>query len=144
MAYNLSKIRGLIKKELKRDWKKLSFEYLLSKDELRVTTNLKLCYHEDDIQVIFHIYSGGMATYRAVFDKMDKNLETLNIVNDFNRTHTFFTAFVRSEGYLELRNAFAYFSEKHFQSCSGEFLSRLADLADDKYLKELTAKTSAE
>lgn len=141
LKLNLTKIMGYVKKELKSDWKKLNFTYKHEKDEINVAASLTLNNHDDDIRAIINVYIGGGATFRAVFDKIEKTSEVLSLVNDFNDDNLFFKAFVRDDGYLELRHFMVCYDEKIFKDYSGEFLSRLAKLADNKILQKLTKLT---
>ena len=143
MSANLKKAQVFIKKELDKEWSKLTFKYEMEKDCLSVTnSHLTLNNHTDDITIAINIYSGGMARFRAVFDKADaSNTTMLSLLNQFNRENAFFTAFIRNDGYLELRNVIAFYSEKDLQKYTSEFMIRLARLADDATLQKITAMT---
>ena len=141
MRVNLKKIMSNIQKKIKKDWRKLNFDYSLERNEVDVTANLTLNNHDDDIRVVINVYDGGMAFFRAVFDKADVTPELLTLLNKFNDDNSFFTAFVREDGYLELRNVIAFYDDKVFKEYPGEFLTRLANLADDETLQQITSMT---
>ena len=93
MSANLKKAQQYIEKVLKKEWGKLSFTYELDKDSLDVTnSHLTLNNHTDDITIAINIYSGGMANFRAVFDKADMTGNMLALINQFNRENAFFCA----------------------------------------------------
>lgn len=139
---NIQKALQLMKKEIEKDWKDLEFEYTSRKDEVQaIAKNIKINNHDDDVQVIITAYSGGGAEFRAVFDKIEKTTDILNLLNDFNHNNIFFKAFIRDDGFLELEHFFICFEEAMFKSYSGEFLSRLAGLSSNEYLQELTKYT---
>ncbi len=141
MNLNIKKVLTLIQRQIGKEWSKLDFEYSSSKEEVSATANLTLNNHDDDIRVIIKVYPGGGALFRAVFDKVDKTADILNKVNDFNDNDVFFKAYIRQEGYLELMHFFVCFDENQFKFYAGEFLSRLAGLADDEYLQAITRFT---
>lgn len=138
---NVQKVLQLLRKNLERDWAKLDFEYVSGKDEVRARASLTLNNHDDDIEAIIAAYPGGGAVFRAVFDKIEKTEAVLGLLNDFNNDDPFFKAFVREDEYLELRHFFVCYEEAMFKSYAGEFLARLAGLADNKILQELTLYT---
>lgn len=141
MDLNIKKVLTLVRKQLDKEWGKISFEYSTTKDEVNATANLTLNNHDDDIRAIITAYPGGGAVFRAVFDRIDKSPEVLNLLNDFNHDNPFFNAFIRNDGYLELRHFFICYEENMFKSYAGEFMTRLARLADDEYLQKLTRYT---
>ena len=142
MSANLKKTQQYIEKVLKKEWGKLSFTYELDKDSLDVTnSHLTLNNHTDDITIAINIYSGGMANFRAVFDKADMTGNMLALINQFNRENAFFCAFIRKDGYLELRNVIAFYDEKVLEQYTNEFMIRLARLADNTTLQQITALT---
>ena len=142
MSANLKKAQQYIEKVLKKERGKLTFTYEIDKDSLDVTnSHLTLNNHTDDITIAINIYSGGMANFRAVFDKADPTLEMFNLINQFNRENAFFCAFIRKDGYLELHNEIAFYDEKTLQKYTNEFMIRLARLADNTTLQQITALT---
>ncbi len=141
MDLNTKKVLVLMRRQLDKEWGKIDFEYSSSKDEVSATANLTLNNHDDDIRAIITAYPGGGAVFRAVFDKIEKTSEVMSLLNDFNYDNAFFKAFIRDDGYLELRHFFICFEANMFKSYGGEFMSRLARLADNEYLKKLTRYT---
>ncbi len=141
MSLNIKKVLQMIRKEIEKEWSQLTFEYEVESDEVSASANLTLNHHDDDIRAIITAYPGGGCVFRAVFDKIEKTTDILNYLNDFNYDNPFFNAFIRDDGYLELRHFFVCFEEAMFKSYAGEFLSRLARLADNEYLQRLTQFT---
>ncbi len=141
MGCNLKKAEKFVQKCLKSEWSGLDFEYELKDDEFTASASLTLKNHTDDIRVLITVYSGGMAHFRAVFDKIDKEPEAYILVNTFNDNNSFFKAFIREEGYVELSHVIALYSEDTMFDYTDEFLSRLAKLADNKDLQNITAHT---
>ncbi len=142
MKLNIRKAMTLVRKELERDWNKLTFTYKAERDEATAqATGVTLNNHDDDISVLITVYSGGGSVFRAVFDKIEKTNEVLALLQQFNYDDPFFKAFVRDDGYLELRHYFVCYEVNMFKNYAGEFMSRLAGLADDKNLQNLTRYT---
>ena len=141
MNLNIKKVLTLVQKQLDKEWGKISFEYSTAKDEVNATANLTLNNHDDDIRAIITAYPGGGTVFRAIFDKIDKSSEVLDLLNEFNCDNPFFNAFIRNDGYLELRHFFICYEENMFKSYAGEFMTRLARLADDECLQKLTRYT---
>ena len=81
------------------------------------------------------------ARVRAVFDEIEKTPRVLALLNDFNCEHPFFTAFVREDGFLELRHFVFLSDENAINEYPSEFLIRLANLADSETLLKLTRFT---
>lgn len=141
MNLNIKKVLKLVQKQLDKEWENINFEYSTAKDEVNAATNLTLNNHDDDIRAIITAYPGGGAVFRAVFDRIEKSPEVLNLLNDFNYDNPFFNAFIRDDGYLELRHFFICYEENMFKSYAGEFMTRLARLAEDECLQKLTHYT---
>ena len=141
MNLNLKKIMSSMKKNLSKEWGKIDFDYKLEKDELTISANLTLNNHDDDIQVAINIYEGGGSNFRAIFDKLEKTEYTYKLVNEFNDDDPFFKAFIRNDGYLELTNFFICYEPDQLEAYGNEFLLRLAELADNEILKQLTRLT---
>lgn len=115
--------------------------YKIEEDSLEVSDSITLKNHDDSILFQMSVYAGGMVHIRFVFDRIEKNINTLNLVNDFNLSNGFFTATIRDDSYLELENIFAYYDNKVFLEYPSEALSRIADFSDDQILKKLTSLT---
>ena len=139
---NLKKAEACVMKEINKNWSKLTFEHEHDDNSADITANLTLNNHDDDIRVVINVYSGGMAHFRAVFDKAEPSADLLELINKFNAESVFFFAFLRDDGYLELKNIIAFYGEKMLTDYTGEFLSRLAQLADDETLQQITKYTS--
>ncbi len=138
---NIRKVLRLMRQQIDTEWSKLTFEYCLDKEEVGAQAEVTLDNHEDDILVIIRVYAGGGADFRAVFDKKDKTPEILSLLNDFNKNNSFFTAFIRDDGYLELEHYFVCYEEAMFKSYAGKFLSKLANLSNNEDLQNLTQHT---
>ena len=141
MELNIKKVISLIQKQLDKDWGRLEFEYSTTETEASAATGIALSNHSDDIRAIITVFPGGGAVFRAVFDKLDRSPEVMGLLNDFNYSNLFFNAFIRPDGYLELRHFFVCYEENMFKSYSGEFMTRLSQLANNEILKKLTEHT---
>ena len=141
MALNLKKVLKTIEKELDKEWGNLDFEYSIEDDTATVTADLTLNNHDDDIKTMITVFEGGAAVFRAVFDEIEKTPRVLSLLNDFNCEHPFFTAFVREDGFLELRHFVFLSDENAINEYPSEFLIRLANLADSETLLKLTRFT---
>ena len=145
MALNMKKALKLIQKDLEKNWKSITFSYeQTGKDEIKVNADVNLNAFDDDITLVIKGTAGGGFWCRAVFDKIDKTPEVLDLVNSFNDDEIFFKAYVRDDGYLELTNFFICYDEKVYGEYASEFLIRLADLDENQYMKQLSALTKDE
>ena len=141
--FDIDLIRDYIEDDIcDNGWdEKIDFEYEQDDETLTVSANVTLNNHDDDVYVEIYAYTGGSCSMRAVFDKLDKNLTTLNLLNDFNDSVNYFKAYVRDDGYLEIKHFFMVLDETSYQDCVGEFLSRLGGLADNEILQRITKLT---
>ena len=141
---NLSKAMRFMEKGLTKVWGKIKFTYTtVSSDEIKATADVTLGQFDDSIAVVINGYKGGGAQFRAVFDKLDKNSQTLALIHDFNQDNIFFKAYIRNDGYLELYNFIVCFDEGIYKDYPSEFMYRLCNLADNAILKQLVALTHA-
>lgn len=142
MAINIKRALTFLKRSLDKDWGKIDFKYSQeSKDEIKATAEVTLNGFDDDIMLIINGYAGGGTSFRAVFDKIEKNPQTLALVNEFNDNNAFFKAFIRTDGYLELCNFFICFDECMYRDYGSEFLYRVVDLQKNDTMKKLSALT---
>ena len=141
MKVDLRRVMSYIKNDLESNWGKIDFEYKTGDGRIDIAANLTLNHHDDDIRFIITVYEGGGTNFRAVFDKIEKTPGVLNLVNTFNKDNLAFSAFIRDDGYLELRHWYLCYCEEMLESYSNEILYRLAKLADDETLQKLTAYT---
>lgn len=144
MGVNIKKIKAYLEKELSKKWANLDFECEYEKDSVTFAASLTLNNHDDDIRAIIEAYEGGGSLFRAVFDKIDLTEDVLRLLNEFNADDPFFKAYVREDGFLELRHFFVCYDESMFKSYASEFLIRLADMADNEILQALTENTYVE
>ena len=145
MALNMKKALKYIQKDLEKNWKNITFSYKQEgKDELKVDAEVELNGFDDNIMLIINGTAGGGFWCRAVFDKIEKTPEALEIVNAFNDGEIFFKAYIREDGYLELDNFFICYDEKVYGEYASEFLIRLADLNENEYMQQLSHLTSDE
>ena len=145
MALNMKKALALLKKDLDKNWSKLDFQYSMEENGIKaVASNITLNGFDDDIMLIIRGYEGGGFVCRAVFDKIEKTTEALELLNQFNDNNSFFKAFIREDGYLELCNFFICYDVKVYKEYGSEFLCRAADLNQDEAMTRLTALTIKE
>lgn len=141
MKLNVKRALALLQRDLKKNWSKLDFEYEIKEDKISVASTLTLNNVEGSIRAIISVYSGGGTICRAVLDKIDATEDTLNAINRFNDDNVFFKAFIREDGYLELSSFFVAYEIGMLKFYASEFLSRLADLADDEIIQGLAKLT---
>ncbi len=143
MAYDIELAKRYIQGALDTEHPKLLFDYKLEEEALNVVASLKLNNHDDELRIVFNVYKGGMANFRAIFDRLEQDdMIALQLVNEFNQNYAFFSAYIRKDGYLELRNMIAYYDETMLGKYALEFLSRLSKLAKDETLLRLTRLTT--
>lgn len=145
MQLNTKKALAYLQKDFSKNWGNLDFSYTqVDKDEAKVTAEVTLNGFDDDISLVINVYGGGTAQFRAVFDKLAINADTLALLNQFNDSNPFFKAFIRNDGYLELAHFISCYSEDIFKHYGNEFLYRILDLQESEALKELSALTVSE
>ena len=145
MSLNFKKAIANLQKDLSKNWEKLSFSYeQVNKDEFQAKSEVALNNFDDDILIIMHIHSGGTAQFRVVFDKIEKNEKSLDLLNEFNYSNPFFKAFIRDDGFLELSHFIAYYSDDVFKDYGNEFVLRVIDLQDNTAMQELAKLTKFE
>ena len=138
MDLNIKKAYNFIQNHLNKEWGDIDFDYSISKDEVNVTADLELNNH-GNVYAEMIVYQGGGTWFRAFFGEIEKTPEVLELLNEFNYNEPFFKAFI-GDGGFELRHFFVCFEEDMLKSYAGEFLTRLAGLADDECLKKLTRR----
>ena len=142
IGYDLNLAKRYIQGALDTNYSGLNFEYEIKDNCLTVAASLTLNGHDDGVRMVFNVYEGGMASFRAVFDKIEKlDVVVLTLLNDFNRAYSFLKAFVRGDGFLEISNGMAFYDEKMLGKYTCEFMSRVSDLSKDETLKRLTSLT---
>lgn len=133
--------------ELKREFGDLGFrKQYINKDnvlELYIES-ITLGDYKDSIRISLELSKGSMAYFSFSFDYLEKNLETLALINTFNANNLFFKAFIHDRGYLVLENNYAVYSEEEFANQCVQFMLRGNRLAEDKNLQALTALTTSE
>lgn len=146
MAYDLDLAKRYVQGALDTNYGKLQFDYKMEEEALHVTASLKLNNHDDKLMIVLNVYKGGMASFRGIFDKVvpEDLSEAIALANEFNQNYSFLSAYIRKDGYLELRNTIAYYDETMLGRYTCEFLSRLSDLAKDETLLKLTRITVSE
>lgn len=144
MKLNVKKALELMEKDVKRNWKKLDWEYEIKTDEVSVGANVALDNIKGGVRAMIKAFSGGGTICRAVFDKIEPTEEVLKLINQFNEEDYFFKAFIREDGFLELSSFFVAYEINMFKSYASEFLYRLADLADNGIIQTLASFTYVE
>ena len=144
MAYSHVKAMLILKKELSKNFSKLTFDYETDKDFSKASARgVTLGKLDDDVLLMFDLRKNGRVTFRVVFDKIDESPATLALVNKFNRENLYFCAFIRSDGFLEFANSTIYSKEKEVSGHATFFMNRFLDLIDDDTIKALSACTHA-
>ena len=92
---------------------------------------------KSEIALIAKVYAEGWAYFKLVFDKIDKNLQSLSLVQSLNNEDPFFTAFIRGDGFLELAHVVRVYNEKFLGEYSAEFMKRAILVLKNKNLKKL-------
>ena len=138
---NIEKALKYIKKDLDKHFSKISFEYEVDDDAdipmSSAVADISINGLHDNIRVIVRAYEDGDVYFRAVFDKIKKTAEAYELANDFNECNAFFTAFLREDGFFELRHYFVCYEIDMLEEYSSDFLSNLIDLSEDDKLCRL-------
>ena len=146
MQYDIGVARKILRNHLADEWDKLTFEFECSDEKLHATANVTLKGFNDDILIVIDVYSGGMAYFRAVFDKVNPKkipniLDYFRTLNQFNAEDVYFRAYVREDQYLVVDHPTSYSDESDLPSFVNECLIRLSEMGENKPLKVLTAAT---
>lgn len=146
MALDVYKALKHFKKTLAEDWSKINFNFEIKGEDDReqawATADVTINGFDDDIRLIFTAYSGGGVEFRAVFDKIDKTREVLELVHEFNRSTFYFKMFVREDdAYLEIKHAFICDDVDQLDSYISECLCRIVDMNENDIVKTLSAYT---
>lgn len=108
--------------------------------KVEATADLTLKGHDDDIYACFSFYENGMCEYLFTFDKLEKNIETLNLLSDFNTEALWFKAYIDGE-YLRLSNVAFNMKEDIVETYTDRVLEKMADDLVKEYLSPLTQLT---
>ena len=106
--------------------------------KVEASANLTLKGHDDEIYAYFTFYPNGVSEYSFTFDKLEKNEETLGLVNKFNEEVLWFNAYIDDE-YLQLSHLTLGISEKTVAAYTHAVLDNLAN--DEDVAKHLTPLT---
>jgi hypothetical protein len=80
----------------------------------------------------------------VVFDKIEEDEDSLELVNEFNKSQPFFKAFIRNDGFLELTHFVVCYAEDIYKDYGSEFLFRIVDLQENDAMKVLGQLTKSE
>ena len=146
MKYDVNVARKILRNHLASEWEAITFEFEADDEKLHVSANVTLKGFKDDISIFIDVYSGGMAYFRAVFDKVNPKripniLDYFRTLNQFNAEDVYFRAYVREDQYLVVDHPTSYSDESDLPSFVDECLVRLADMKENKPLQVLTAAT---
>lgn len=141
---NLTLAKNNVLKSLNERFPNVGFRAELSDDGEIISIIAEHCTlrgHDDDIYISLECSKGGMAYMKMNFDKINKTMYTLELVNEFNFSQTYFKCYINENDFLILDNNFAVYSEQEFSDQAIEFLLRSLDLCDDPILQKLTMIT---
>ena len=143
MAFNTKKALTLLKKELDVTHGHLSFDYTIDEENVgKATASLALSDLDDEVSVFYEIYPNGICHFRAVFDKIEKSVENLSLLNEFNSERNGIHGFIREDGYLEFNYSLALFKEKSILRQGSFLLNLLIACADGSdIIKKLASLT---
>ncbi len=141
---NIKKALNVIEKEIKKNWKQLDFTFAIENGgkTLKATADITIQGFDDSIFVIFDLYAGGGFECRAVYDKIEKTAEVLDLLNEFNGGTLFFKAFARNDGFLELSNFTICYDVAKAGEYVSECLFRLIDLDENEAMHKLANLTT--
>ncbi len=105
MALNLRAIQKEMTRYLHRDLGLDDFEIEIEDygDNLTAKNSITMKGFDDDIFVSFIVFKSGSFGVDFVFDKLDINQNSLMLMQEFNKTSVWLSAFIRNDGYLVLR-----------------------------------------
>ena len=100
---NLRKAEKIMKKHLVKDMK-LDFTFEKDgADHLKAKNSVTLKGHDDDILIVIDVYANGILGVDFIFDKLEKTVKTLELIENFNESTPWLCAYISSKGYLCLR-----------------------------------------
>lgn len=138
---NLKKSLANLKKFLDKNFSNFKI-YYDTKSENCYCANLQVALKKVDMFVTFSMVKIGLVTFIAVFDKIEKTQETLNLINDFNKNQFMFTLAINPSGHLELRNSSFCDDESFLKTYGEQTMGYLGIYLEDKNQKELVKLVS--
>jgi len=146
MQYDLNVARKILRNHLSDKWDSIDFSYDLNDENLHVSAEVTLKAFDDDISIFIDVFNGGMAYFRAVFDKVNPQkisniLDYFRTLNQFNNEDLYFRAYVREDQYLVIDHSTSYNDESDLPAFVDECLIRLSKTGESKPLRILTAAT---
>ena len=146
MEYDVNVARKILRNHLAKEWDKINFEFEVDEERLHVSAEVTLKGFTDHISIFIDVYSGGMAYFRAVFDKVNPKkisnlLDYFRTLNQFNAEDNYFRVCVREDQYLMVDHPTSYNDESDLPSFVNECLIRFSEMGNNKALKALAAAT---
>ena len=158
--FRIRRVYALINQDLKKNFDKNILQYetklvkylnYIGKNEVAVfprrrakvviETNLQLKNYHGSVYVGITVYPDGGVVFRAVFDKIEKSYDTLNLVNAYNGNNPYYSAFIRDDGFLELRGYTVNDVTNRYKSYISEQIFRFVDGMSDDFLIQLLRYT---
>lgn len=99
---NLKKAEKMMQKSLVKDMG-LNFTFESDKDHLKAKNSVTLKGHDDDVLIDIDVYANGVLGVCFVFDKLEKTVKTLELIENFNESNAWLSAYITGKGYLALR-----------------------------------------
>ena len=89
---SLRSAQQLAMAKLKEKFDVLNYETSIDDDGETLRIKAKGCTlknHDDDIFMGITLFDNGFAIFRLIFDKLEKDFEALDYVNDFNKVRLY-------------------------------------------------------
>lgn len=138
MKINVKKAMQLLEKYFKKEWSKITFNYKLESEKFQITADVTLKGFDQDLLLVIDGYEGGGASFRVVFDKFNDTADLYEKMNKFNDENLFFKAFLRNDGYFELKHFIVMYDVNTYSDYGNEFLHRVLKLNEFDTLIEIT------
>ncbi len=121
----------------------LGFEITIENDHVNAKAELSIAGHDDGVLASFQVYENGFAFFSFLFDNIDIDEESLQLVEEFNENVLFLKAEM-GDGVLTLSCNCPCVTENSLEDFTIGVLNEIVDDDTTKYLTPLTDLTYAD
>lgn len=137
---NLKKAQKIIE-DMFKDWLDITTE--MEDERLICKADIVAKAYDDDISLMMAFYANGSGYIDFCFDYLDKDEETLDLVNTFNENVLRLKAAIGDNGFLKI-SYYEYVTEDTIAQIVKKVFDELVDDDTVKYLKPITEFTYAD
>lgn len=134
---NLKTAYKYVKRDLRRHFKQIDFEYKFPEDSLMVSARCSLdAFGEHDI--IINVFKEGLVSFSVFFDKIPSTEDNLRFLNEYNADSLYFKAYV--DEYLILEHKYKCHNVKDLKTYCSSMIRLFITSSDDENLLELLGR----